>query len=112
MTLGEKLREASRVLKASGHAVFVNHTRRGELGATFRELRAREGLGVAFRSLLWVVPNAIFEAARIRIGSRSSLLRRRRENKKRYCSSVRSVTSSTPMKWYSAPWKLRSAPES
>ena len=63
-----KLREASRVLKASGHAVFVNHTRRVELGATFRELRAREGLGVAFRSLLWVVPNAIFEAARKQVG--------------------------------------------
>ncbi|MBI4011931.1 MAG: methyltransferase domain-containing protein [Candidatus Rokubacteria bacterium] len=63
-----KLREACRVLKPAGHAVFVNHTRRVELRATFGELRAREGLGAAFRSLLWVVPNAIFESARKQVG--------------------------------------------
>jgi ubiquinone/menaquinone biosynthesis C-methylase UbiE len=63
-----KLKEAFRVLKPTGHAVFVNHTRRVELRATFRALRAREGLGPAVRSLLWVVPNAIFEAARQQVG--------------------------------------------
>jgi hypothetical protein len=46
----------------------VNHIRRVEPWATFHELRAREGLRAAFRSLLWVVPNAIFEAARKQVG--------------------------------------------
>jgi ubiquinone/menaquinone biosynthesis C-methylase UbiE len=64
----QKLKEAFRVLKPAGHAVFVNHTRRVELGATFRELRARQGLGPAIRSLLWVVPNAVFETARHKVG--------------------------------------------
>jgi ubiquinone/menaquinone biosynthesis C-methylase UbiE len=63
-----KLKEAFRVLKPAGHAVFVTHTRRVELLATFRELRARQGLGPAIRSLLWVVPNAVFEAARHKVG--------------------------------------------
>jgi ubiquinone/menaquinone biosynthesis C-methylase UbiE len=64
----QKLKEALRVLKPGGHAVFVNHTRRVELGATFRELRTRQGLGAASRALLWVVPNSIFEAARTQVG--------------------------------------------
>jgi ubiquinone/menaquinone biosynthesis C-methylase UbiE len=64
----QKLKEAYRVLKAGGHAVFVNHTRRVELRPTFRQLRASEGLGPAARSLLWVVPNSIFEAARQQVG--------------------------------------------
>jgi ubiquinone/menaquinone biosynthesis C-methylase UbiE len=63
-----KLKEAFRVLKPGGHAVFVNHTRRVSLGATFRELRSRQGLGAASRSLLWVVPNSVFEAARTQVG--------------------------------------------
>jgi ubiquinone/menaquinone biosynthesis C-methylase UbiE len=63
-----KLKEAFRVLKPAGHAVFVNHTRRVELWATFRELRARQGLGPAIRSLLWLVPNAVFEVARRKVG--------------------------------------------
>jgi ubiquinone/menaquinone biosynthesis C-methylase UbiE len=63
-----KLKEAFRVLKPAGHAVFVNHTRRVELRATFRELRAREGMRPAISSLLWVVPNAVFEAARHKVG--------------------------------------------
>jgi len=63
-----KLEEAFRVLKPAGHAVFVNHTRRVGLLATFRELRAREGLGAAVRALLWVVPNAVFESGRQQVG--------------------------------------------
>jgi ubiquinone/menaquinone biosynthesis C-methylase UbiE len=63
-----KLKEAYRVLKPGGHAVFVNHSRRVALGATVRELRAREGLGSAVRSLVWLLPNAVFEATRTRVG--------------------------------------------
>jgi ubiquinone/menaquinone biosynthesis C-methylase UbiE len=63
-----KLKEAFRVLRPGGHAVFVNHSRRVALGPTVAELRAREGLGSAARSLVWVVPNAIFESARTRVG--------------------------------------------
>jgi ubiquinone/menaquinone biosynthesis C-methylase UbiE len=64
----QKLKEAFRVLKPGGHAIFVNHTRRVELGATFRQLKSRQGLGAASRALLWVVPNSVFEAARTRVG--------------------------------------------
>jgi len=64
----QKLKEAFRVLKPGGHAVFVNHTRRVSLGSTFSQLRAREGFGPASRSLVWVVPNSIFEAARTQVG--------------------------------------------
>jgi len=47
----------------------VNHTRRADVTATFRELRAREGLGPALRCLLlWLLPHALFEASRRRIG--------------------------------------------
>jgi ubiquinone/menaquinone biosynthesis C-methylase UbiE len=64
----QKLKEAFRVLKPGGHAVFVNHTRRVSLGSTFSQLRAREGFGPASRSLVWVVPNSVFEAARTQVG--------------------------------------------
>lgn len=62
------LKEAHRVLKPGGHAVFVNFTRRVWLRATFREVRAREGLRAALRCLVWVGPNAIFEMTRKRTG--------------------------------------------
>jgi len=64
----QKLKEAFRVLKPGGHAIFVNHTRRVELRSTFRQLKARHGLGAASRALLWVVPNSIFESARTQVG--------------------------------------------
>lgn len=64
-----KLREACRLLKPGGHAVFVNHTRRIELLPTFRTVRQREGVRTAVRSLvLWVGPNAIFETIRKQVG--------------------------------------------
>jgi SAM-dependent methyltransferase len=63
------LAHVHRVLKPGGHAVFVNHTRRADVWATFSELRAREGVGAALRCLaLWLVPHSLFEAARRRIG--------------------------------------------
>jgi ubiquinone/menaquinone biosynthesis C-methylase UbiE len=61
------LREVHRVLKPGGHAVFVNFTRRVWLRSTVRELKRREGLGAALRSLLWVLPNSVFEATRKRV---------------------------------------------
>jgi ubiquinone/menaquinone biosynthesis C-methylase UbiE len=64
----QKLKEAYRVLKPGGHAVFVNHTRRVELRSTFQQLRATEGVGAATRALLWVLPNSVFEAARKQVG--------------------------------------------
>jgi len=63
------LAHVHRVLKPGGHAVFVNHTRRADVRATFTELRAREGLGPALRCLaLWLMPHSLFEAARRRVG--------------------------------------------
>jgi ubiquinone/menaquinone biosynthesis C-methylase UbiE len=61
------LREVHRVLKPGGRAVFVNFTRRVWLRSTVREVKRREGMGAALRSLLWVLPNSIFEATRKRV---------------------------------------------
>jgi len=62
------LREAYRVLKPGGHAVFVNHTRQIGLWSTLKEIRQRGSFVAAFRCLLWVLPNSIFEAARMPVG--------------------------------------------
>jgi ubiquinone/menaquinone biosynthesis C-methylase UbiE len=62
------LREACRILKPGGHAVFVNHTRPIGRWSTLRDLARRDGLGAALHGLLWVLPNALFEAIRRRIG--------------------------------------------
>ena len=62
------LREAHRVLKPGGHAVFVNHTRRIGHWPTLREIARRDGLAVALQGLLWVLLNSIFEAAREPVG--------------------------------------------
>jgi SAM-dependent methyltransferase len=62
------LREARRVLKPGGHAVFVNPTRHVGQWSTFREIKARDGLRAALASLVWLLPNSIFELARRRIG--------------------------------------------
>jgi SAM-dependent methyltransferase len=61
------LRNAYRVLRPGGRAVFVNHTRRVGLGAIRRELDAR-GLLAALECLLWVLPNSIFETLRKPVG--------------------------------------------
>ena len=62
------LRETYRILKPGGHAIFVNHSRQVAQWSTFREIKGRDGLKPALASLLWLVPNSIFEAARRRIG--------------------------------------------
>jgi ubiquinone/menaquinone biosynthesis C-methylase UbiE len=62
------LKEAYRILKPGGHAIFVNHTRQVAQWSTFHEIKARDGIRPALSSLLWLVPNSIFEAARRRIG--------------------------------------------
>jgi ubiquinone/menaquinone biosynthesis C-methylase UbiE len=62
------LAEACRVLKPGGHLVLVNHTRRLGLVSTFREVAGREGLLTALGSLIWMVPNAVFESGRKRVG--------------------------------------------
>jgi ubiquinone/menaquinone biosynthesis C-methylase UbiE len=62
------LKEAYRILKPGGHAIFVNHTRQVAQWSTFHEIKRRDGLRPALSSLLWLVPNSIFEAARRRIG--------------------------------------------
>jgi SAM-dependent methyltransferase len=62
------LKEAYRILKPGGHAIFVNHTRQVAQWSTFHEIKRRDGIQPALSSLLWLVPNSIFEAARRRIG--------------------------------------------
>lgn len=62
------LKEAYRILKPGGHAIFVNHTRQVAQWSTFCEIKRRDGIQPALESLLWLVPNSIFEAARRRIG--------------------------------------------
>lgn len=58
------LREAFRVLKPGGSGVFVNLTRRVHVRPTFSSVRSRFGSSVALRSMLWVLPNALFETLR------------------------------------------------
>ncbi len=62
------LKEAYRLLKPGGYAVFVNHTRQLGQWGTLREIKQREGRGAALRALLWVLPNSIFEALRKPVG--------------------------------------------
>jgi ubiquinone/menaquinone biosynthesis C-methylase UbiE len=64
----ELLRDVYRILKPGGHTVLVNHTRQVGKWSTFREIKAADGLAAALRSLVWLLPNSIFEAARKRVG--------------------------------------------
>jgi SAM-dependent methyltransferase len=65
---GQVVVEAARVLKPGGHAIFVNHVGRFAPWATFRAVVRSAGLFPAFGTLLWLVPNFFFEAARRPVG--------------------------------------------
>lgn len=60
------LREAARLLMPGGHGVFVNLTRRVWVCPTFRRLRQEVGWRTALNSLVWTLPNALFESLRSR----------------------------------------------
>jgi len=49
-----------RALKPGGYAIFLTYERPAGL-QTFREVRAAEGIGAAFRSLRWLLPTMTFE---------------------------------------------------
>jgi len=65
---GGLLREAWRILRPGGHAVFVNRARRLSPAAAFREVCASDGARAALGALLWSAANAVFEAARKPVG--------------------------------------------
>src|SRR6266850_902250 len=54
------LESCRRALKPGGHAIFLTYGRPAGL-ATFREVRAAEGLGAAVRALRWLLPTMTFE---------------------------------------------------
>jgi SAM-dependent methyltransferase len=60
--------EVARLLKPGGHVVFVNHVGRFSPWTTFRATGRTTGLLAALRTLLWLLPNACFEAARRPVG--------------------------------------------
>jgi SAM-dependent methyltransferase len=62
------VREAARLLKPGGHAIFVNHLGRFAPWATFRAAARSGGFFPALATLLWLVPNTLFEAARRPVG--------------------------------------------
>ena len=51
-------------LKPGAHALFLNYSRPARVIPTFRQVKAREGLGPALQALRWLVPTAIFERFR------------------------------------------------
>lgn len=60
--------ETVRLLKPGGHAIFVNHVGRFAPWRTFRTVAGTGGLLAALSTLLWLLPNACFEAARRPVG--------------------------------------------
>lgn len=59
-----ELRQAFARLRVGGHAIIVNFTRGAPVVATAREVWSREGAGAALRSLVWLLPNALFDMLR------------------------------------------------
>ena len=64
-----ELRRALGRLRPGGHAIVANFSTSAPVMATAREVWSREGAGAALHSLLWLVPNAVFDVVR---GSRQS----------------------------------------
>ena len=62
------LAQAARVLKPGGHAVFVNHVRRFSVVQTFQAARKAAGWLTALGTLVWLIPNLVFELTRRRVG--------------------------------------------
>lgn len=63
--LGELRRLFGR-LRPGGHAIIVNFARRAPVVATAGEVWSRDGAWAALHSLLWLVPNALFDLLRRR----------------------------------------------
>ena len=61
--VGEIARAFGR-LRRGGHAIIVNFGRDAPVVTTAREVWSREGAGAALRSLLWLLPNALFDLVR------------------------------------------------
>ncbi len=59
-----ELGRAFQRLRRGGHAIIVNFARRAPVVATVREVWSREGAGAALRSLVWLLPNALFDLVR------------------------------------------------
>jgi len=51
-------------LRPGGHALFVNFAHPTHVIASFRTIRARDGLRRAYQALRWLMPTAIFERLR------------------------------------------------
>lgn len=63
----DPLRELARAfsrLRQGGHAIVINFAESAPVVATAREVWARQGARAALRSLLWLVPNALFDLLR------------------------------------------------
>ena len=58
---GRELARAFSRLRQGGYAIVINFAESAPVVATAREVWSREGAGAALRSLLWLVPNALFE---------------------------------------------------
>jgi SAM-dependent methyltransferase len=53
-------------LKPGGHAIFVNFTRPAPLWSSLGSVARAKGIRAASAALLWLLPNAVFEASRSR----------------------------------------------
>jgi SAM-dependent methyltransferase len=63
----DPVRELARTfsrLRQGGHAIVINFAERAPVVATAREVWSRQGAGAALNSLLWLVPNALFDLLR------------------------------------------------
>lgn len=59
-----ELRGAFARLRQGGHAIIVNFARSAPVVATAGEVWSRDGAGAALHSILWLIPNALFDLLR------------------------------------------------